>query len=88
MVDAERDPLFRRYCGLLGRDPSLPKGQQSKAGQVAPWNWLNFDDRPPPRVEGRSLEEDTAELNRLIDFHVGSGFAAAPDIIDAWDLRL
>eukprot|EP00969_Alexandrium_andersonii_P309247 13666035-Alexandrium_andersonii.AAC.1 len=49
MVDAENDEMFRRYCGLLGRDPRLPKGKQSKAGSVAPWNWRRFEDRPPPQ---------------------------------------
>eukprot|EP00969_Alexandrium_andersonii_P025074 1095765-Alexandrium_andersonii.AAC.1 len=67
MKRAQADEMFRRYCGLLGRDPTLPPGQQSKAGSVAPWNWRDFQDRPPPRVEGRTLEEDIAERDRLID---------------------
>eukprot|EP00969_Alexandrium_andersonii_P013193 575620-Alexandrium_andersonii.AAC.1 len=74
--------MFRRYCGLMGRDPTLPSGQHSKAGSVAPWNWRGFQDRPPPRVEGRTLEEDNAErnrLNRLIDKYAGSGYNAAQD---------
>eukprot|EP00969_Alexandrium_andersonii_P272922 12063761-Alexandrium_andersonii.AAC.1 len=32
MTPAADDEMFRRYCGLMGRDPNLPKGQQSKAG--------------------------------------------------------
>eukprot|EP00969_Alexandrium_andersonii_P332341 14686314-Alexandrium_andersonii.AAC.1 len=42
--DYAEDEMFRRYCGLMGRDPRQPKGEQSKAGTVAPWNWRNFDD--------------------------------------------
>eukprot|EP00969_Alexandrium_andersonii_P071823 3170363-Alexandrium_andersonii.AAC.1 len=49
MKRAYKDELFRRYCGLMGRGPTLPSGQQSKAGSVAPWNWRGFGDRPPPR---------------------------------------
>eukprot|EP00969_Alexandrium_andersonii_P253957 11224561-Alexandrium_andersonii.AAC.1 len=43
------DELFRRYCGLMGCDPTLPPGQQSTSGRVAPWNWRSFGDAPPPR---------------------------------------
>eukprot|EP00969_Alexandrium_andersonii_P349364 15430843-Alexandrium_andersonii.AAC.1 len=67
MVRAGEDEMFRRYCGLMGRDPDLPKGQQSKAGSLAPWNWRHIDDQPPPRVEGRTLDEDNADRNALMD---------------------
>eukprot|EP00969_Alexandrium_andersonii_P078596 3465581-Alexandrium_andersonii.AAC.1 len=63
MARAADEEMFRRYCGMMGRDPNLPKGQQSKAGSLAPWNWRNFDDRPLPRVEGRTLGEGNAERN-------------------------
>eukprot|EP00969_Alexandrium_andersonii_P080972 3570835-Alexandrium_andersonii.AAC.1 len=33
------DEMFRRCCGLMGRDPRLPSGQRSKSGKVSPWNW-------------------------------------------------
>eukprot|EP00969_Alexandrium_andersonii_P283932 12552598-Alexandrium_andersonii.AAC.1 len=67
MKDAAEDEMFRRCCRLMGRDPRLPKGKQSKAGSVAPWNWRHFDDRPPPQVEGRTLEQDNATRNGLMD---------------------
>eukprot|EP00969_Alexandrium_andersonii_P307423 13589698-Alexandrium_andersonii.AAC.1 len=52
------DEMFRRSCGLMGRDPTLLSGDQSKAGSVAPWNWRSFFDQPPPRPEGaQSLEK-------------------------------
>eukprot|EP00969_Alexandrium_andersonii_P297184 13132884-Alexandrium_andersonii.AAC.1 len=66
MKRAQADEMFRRCCGLLGHDPTLPPARQSKAGSVAPWNWRDFQDRPPSRVEGRTLEEDNAERNRLM----------------------
>eukprot|EP00969_Alexandrium_andersonii_P314660 13900570-Alexandrium_andersonii.AAC.1 len=68
----------------MGRGPTLPPGQQSKAGSVAPWNWRDFGDRPPPHVEGRTLEEDNVERNRLIGRYAGSGYDAAQEIIDGW----
>eukprot|EP00969_Alexandrium_andersonii_P200478 8855733-Alexandrium_andersonii.AAC.1 len=60
--------MFRRYCGLMGRDPRLPSGQRSKSGKVAPWNWQRFEDAPPSRAEGaQSLEADNDERNGLMD---------------------
>eukprot|EP00969_Alexandrium_andersonii_P185743 8207420-Alexandrium_andersonii.AAC.1 len=76
MKRAYKDEFFRRYCGLMGRGPTPPSGQQSKA------DWRNFQDRPPPRVEGRTLEEDNLERDRLIDKYAGSGYDAAQEIID------
>eukprot|EP00969_Alexandrium_andersonii_P088447 3900710-Alexandrium_andersonii.AAC.1 len=77
------DEMFRRYCGLMGRDPRLPSGQRSKSGKVAPWNWRRFEDTPPPRAEGaQSLEEDNDERNGLMNRYGGSGYDAAQDIID------
>eukprot|EP00969_Alexandrium_andersonii_P002036 90213-Alexandrium_andersonii.AAC.1 len=86
--DCADDEMFRRCCGLMGRDPRQPKGRQSKAGMVAPWNWLDFDDVPPPPVEGRTLEQDNNLRNSLMDKYQGSGYAAAQEIIDGWSLRL
>eukprot|EP00969_Alexandrium_andersonii_P253210 11190688-Alexandrium_andersonii.AAC.1 len=53
MTDCAEDEMFRRYCGLMGRDPRLPTGRQSKAGMDAPWNWRDFDDAPPPLGRSR-----------------------------------
>eukprot|EP00969_Alexandrium_andersonii_P039982 1752312-Alexandrium_andersonii.AAC.1 len=60
--------MFRRYCGLMGRDPTLQPGAQSRAGTVAPWNWRSFDEQPPPRREGaQSLEEANKERNDIMN---------------------
>eukprot|EP00969_Alexandrium_andersonii_P035834 1570186-Alexandrium_andersonii.AAC.1 len=68
MKRAFDDEVFRRYCGLVGRDPTLPSGQRSKSGKVAPWSWRRFDDVPPPRAEGaQSLEGGNRERNGLMD---------------------
>eukprot|EP00969_Alexandrium_andersonii_P098123 4331898-Alexandrium_andersonii.AAC.1 len=62
------EPMFRRCCGLMGRDPTLQPGAQSRAGSVAPWNWRSFDDQPPPRHEGaQSLERDNEEWNGIMN---------------------
>eukprot|EP00969_Alexandrium_andersonii_P261536 11562199-Alexandrium_andersonii.AAC.1 len=51
-------PMFRRYSGLMGRDLTAPEGKRTKAGQVAPWNWLKYNDVPPATYDGApTLEE-------------------------------
>eukprot|EP00969_Alexandrium_andersonii_P284650 12583267-Alexandrium_andersonii.AAC.1 len=67
----------------MGRDPRLPSGQRSKSGSVAPWNWRQFDDAPPPRAEGaQSLEEDNRERDGLMDKYGVSGYDASQEVID------
>eukprot|EP00969_Alexandrium_andersonii_P003818 165163-Alexandrium_andersonii.AAC.1 len=63
---AHDDPMFRRYSGLMGRDPTRPAGKRSKAGAVAPWNWRHFEDVPRAAFEGeQTLEESSRERNQL-----------------------
>eukprot|EP00969_Alexandrium_andersonii_P209128 9235772-Alexandrium_andersonii.AAC.1 len=64
----------------MGRDPTLPPGQQSKSGRVAPWNWRSFGDAPSPRAEGaQSLEAEYDERNGLMNKYGGSGYDAAQE---------
>eukprot|EP00969_Alexandrium_andersonii_P088901 3923538-Alexandrium_andersonii.AAC.1 len=88
MQKIQDDPMFRRYCGLQGRDPTLVGKDRSTAGKVGPWNWLNADDRPPAQKPLAEKQEGEKLRNDIINNYAGSGYAAAPEIIDAWDLRL
>eukprot|EP00969_Alexandrium_andersonii_P013911 607049-Alexandrium_andersonii.AAC.1 len=88
MKRALDDPVFRRHSGLMGRNPTAPAGQRSKAGAVAPWNWLKFDDVPPATVEGApTSEESNRERNEIMNKYGGSGHAGPEDIIERWNLR-
>eukprot|EP00969_Alexandrium_andersonii_P056052 2470405-Alexandrium_andersonii.AAC.1 len=67
------DPMFRRYSGLIGRDPTREGGDKSKADQVAPWNWINVDDVPPPQnPDAGQREADVVRRNTIVDNHLGS----------------
>eukprot|EP00969_Alexandrium_andersonii_P051609 2266633-Alexandrium_andersonii.AAC.1 len=68
------EEMFRRYCGLMGRDPTLQPGAPSRAGSVALRDWRSFYDQPPPRHEGaQSLEKDNEERNNIMNKYGGSG---------------
>eukprot|EP00969_Alexandrium_andersonii_P302036 13351239-Alexandrium_andersonii.AAC.1 len=68
MKRALDDWQFRRRSGLMGRNPTAPAGQRSKAGAVAPRNWFKFDDVPPATFEGdQTLEESNRERNEIMD---------------------
>eukprot|EP00969_Alexandrium_andersonii_P115554 5109830-Alexandrium_andersonii.AAC.1 len=88
MQSIAEDPMYRRYCGLLDRNPTLQGKDRRKAGQVAPWNWLEPDDVPPPqKASAHERREDEDHRNQFVDAYLGSGYAAAPDVIETWNLR-
>eukprot|EP00969_Alexandrium_andersonii_P334570 14785842-Alexandrium_andersonii.AAC.1 len=68
--------MFRRHCGLMGRDPTAPVGQRSRSGAVPPWNWPNFNDFLPAIADGApSLEESSRGRNEIMNKYGGSGYA-------------